>query len=193
MFRFVRDKIRYGFTPAFDFATPEETLRFGRGHCNPQSVLFAALLRALGIPARSHFVTIGGDILEGLFPVGAPKRLAHAFSEVYLEDRWLAVDAYCLDLPLFAAAHQRLRRSPRRMGWGVHADGVAVWDGQNHALVQLAAPEMILEDLGAYEDPVHLYRTPTYTNRFTGLEARLYRRFGGPAANLRLDALRQGR
>jgi hypothetical protein len=190
VFRFVRDEILYGFTSAFDAATPEETLRRGRGHCNPKSALFVAMLGALGIRARSHFVTIDGRLLNGIFPVLGPSRLSHAYSEVHLGGRWLAVDAYCVDRGLFTAARRRLVRSRQRMGFGVHVDGRHDWDGATSAMAQLAHPSMVLEDGGAFDDPRDFYRGRRYKNRMSTVEARLYRWFGVDEANRRLDALR---
>lgn len=190
LFRFVRDEIRYGFTSAFDAASPNETLRARRGHCNPQSVLFAALLRSIGIPARSHFVTIGAEILDGVFPLGGPRVLSHAYTEVGLEGRWLCVDAYCVDPPLFRAAQRRLAETGALLGWGVHRAGRSDWDGTHDAMAQLADPSMVLHDGGSYDDPARFYRSEAYANRFSVLDAGLYRWFGVDEGNRRLDALR---
>ena len=73
-FRFVRDEIHFGFTPRFDIASAEETLVFGRGHCNPQAILFASLLHAAGVEMRLHLVRISNEILAGIFPPPAGRR-----------------------------------------------------------------------------------------------------------------------
>lgn len=191
VFRFVRDEILYGFTPVFDAATPEETLRQGRGHCNPKSMLFVTMLGALGIHARSHFVTIDGRILNGIFPIWGPSRLSHAYTEVRLGGRWLSVDAYCVDRQLYRAGRRRLAQTEQRLGFGVHVDGVYGWDGTSSAMAQLAEPSMVLEDGGSFDDPHDFYRGARYQNRMSSVEARLYRWFGVEEGNRRLDALRR--
>jgi transglutaminase-like putative cysteine protease len=110
-FRFVRDEIHFGLTPRFDLASAEETLVFGRGHCNPKAVLFASLLRAARVEARLYLVTISNEILAGIFPPpgGPPVRLAHTFTEVRLAGEWRRVDGYMVDPMLHARAVPRLR------------------------------------------------------------------------------------
>ena len=124
-FRFVRDEIHFGFTPRFDLASAEETLVFGRGHCNPQAVLFASLLHAAGIEARLHVVTISNEILAGVFPPpgGPPARLAHTFTQVWLAGEWRRLDGYIVDPLLYARALSRLRAlriAPRATRWRSH-------------------------------------------------------------------------
>ena len=82
---FVRDNIQFGFTPYFDWATPEDTLRLRRGHCNPQTALLVALLNAAQVPAKQHFVLIPRSILKGLAP-GLPQTLLHSYTEVNVAD-----------------------------------------------------------------------------------------------------------
>jgi hypothetical protein len=60
----------------------EQVLRARKGDCNEHTVLFVALARALGLPAR----TAAGLVhLNGRF-------YYHAWPEVWLADRWVAVD-----------------------------------------------------------------------------------------------------
>ena len=54
----------------------------GEGDCNEHSVLYAALARAAGLPTR---VAAGIVYLDGAF-------LYHAWNEVWLGERWVAVD-----------------------------------------------------------------------------------------------------
>ncbi|MGH7537439.1 MAG: transglutaminase-like domain-containing protein, partial [Gemmatimonadales bacterium] len=67
-----------------------------RGDCNEHTVLFVALARALGLPARP---------VAGLFSVGG-RFYYHAWAEVYLDD-WVAVDPMFDQFPA-DAAHLRL-------------------------------------------------------------------------------------
>lgn len=161
---FVRDRIRYGFTPRFDEATPEETLEAGAGHCNPQTRLFVELARAAGLEARYHFVTIGGEILRGVQP-NVPALISHGFAEVKVDGRWLAVDSYIVDRAHAAGARARLEREGREVGYGVHRRGTVVWDGASDAFSQLADPTMILEDHGVWDRAEDFYASPGYAHR----------------------------
>jgi transglutaminase-like putative cysteine protease len=90
----VRDGIRY--TPYLDYADPEmyrasSVLRNGYGFCISKASLLAACGRAIGIPARIGF----GDVRNHL---NSPRLRAinggdimrwHAFTEFYLEERWV--------------------------------------------------------------------------------------------------------
>jgi hypothetical protein len=161
---FVRDRIRYGFTPRFDDATPEETLEAGAGHCNPQTRLFVELARAAGLEARFHFVTIGGEILRGVQP-NVPAVISHGFAEVRVDGRWLAVDSYIVDPAHAVGARARLEREGREVGYGVHRRGTVVWDGASDAFSQLADPAMILEDHGVWDRAEDFYASAGYRHR----------------------------
>jgi len=73
-----------------------EILDTGQGDCNEHAVLFTALARAAGIPAR----VVSGTVY------GADAFLYHAWSEVWL-GRWIAVDAALNQVPA-DATHIRL-------------------------------------------------------------------------------------
>ncbi|CAM9102812.1 unnamed protein product [Ascophyllum nodosum] len=178
LFNFVRDSIKFGFTGKFDYASPEETLRLGIGHCNPQGALFASLLQAEGIPARQHFVNLGNGVLRGVLR-SAPPRLVHNYVEVHLpvkddtesvgEGRvgsqvmdespgeWLRVDAYIADPPLFHAAKSRLVKEGREEGYGIHVDGSNEWDGRSDSFCQMADEDsQVSQDLGVFDEP-HIF------------------------------------
>ena len=90
--------------PTLSLPSAREVLRTKVGDCNEHTILYVALARALGLPAR---VAVGLVHLRGAF-------FYHAWSEVYLDEaggrgRWLAVDP---TLNQFAAdaTHLRLAR-----------------------------------------------------------------------------------
>ncbi|MGH7471057.1 MAG: transglutaminase-like domain-containing protein, partial [Longimicrobiales bacterium] len=60
----------------------EQVLRARQGDCNEHTVLYVALARALGLPART---AVGLVHVRGRF-------YYHAWPEVWLADRWVAVD-----------------------------------------------------------------------------------------------------
>jgi hypothetical protein len=66
-----------------------QVLEMGAGDCNEHAVLFAALARSSGLPAR---VVAGIVYSEGVF-------LYHAWNEVWLGDDWVSVDAAFDQMP----------------------------------------------------------------------------------------------
>jgi hypothetical protein len=152
---FVRDDIAWGFTPQHDRATPEQTLAAGVGHTIPKTTLFVALLRAAGLRAYPHFVTIDHEILRGVFPNEAhrllPWEVPHCYAEVEIDDDWWQVDSYALDIALWRAAVARLARDGDMLGYGAHGLGTCRWTGRGHAFAQLATADMVVEDHGAWE------------------------------------------
>lgn len=84
--RFVHDKIeRKDFSRAF--ATAAEVAKTPRGDCTEHSVLLAALLRAREIPCRIASGLVYVDSAEG------PAMGYHMWTEAYIVDRWIPLDA----------------------------------------------------------------------------------------------------
>jgi hypothetical protein len=75
-------------TPTASIPDALQVLDSGQGDCNEHAVLFAALARAAGIPAR---VVNGAVYGEGAF-------LYHAWNEIWL-GRWVGVDAALNQVP----------------------------------------------------------------------------------------------
>jgi Transglutaminase-like superfamily len=140
---FVRDNIAFGFTPYFDAALPETTLRLGVGHCNPQARLMVELFRRGGLEARYQPVTITDAILRGALP--AIPLLSHIFTEVRLGGKWLRLDSYIADPALRTAAVAKLRSQSRELGYGCHVTATGDWDGKRDCFSQVATQDMILE------------------------------------------------
>lgn len=69
-----------------------QVLEMGMGDCNEHAVLFAALARAVGLPAR---VVAGVVYADGVF-------LYHAWNEVWLGQRWISVDTAFDQMPVDA-------------------------------------------------------------------------------------------
>ena len=67
IFLFVRDQIKFGFTPKWDIVKASEVLDYGLGYCNTKSTLFLALVKAVNIPARIHCGLIDVELLTIVF------------------------------------------------------------------------------------------------------------------------------
>ena len=90
--------------PTVSLPSAREVLRTKVGDCNEHTVLYVAMARALGIPAR---IAVGLVYMRGAF-------YYHAWPEVYLEERtgrglWLPVDPTLNEFPA-DGTHVRLAR-----------------------------------------------------------------------------------
>ena len=186
LYAFVRDSIKFGFTGRFDTASPEETLKAGVGHCNPQGALFASLLQAQDIPARQRFVNLSNGVLRGVLSP-APPRLLHSYVELQLpggdgvgdvgsgsqpagggsrpsgdeSQGWIGVDSFIADPALFHAARARLEKEGGAEGYGVHVRGVNEWDGIGDSFCQMVdKSSQVSETLDAYDEPGLMYDSP---------------------------------
>ncbi len=112
---FVRDEVRFGFTPHFYAMSAADVLAAGVGFSNTKSTLFIAMLRAAGIEARQQFVDLDATLLRGLLDLRTPL-VDHSYTEVKLDGAWVATDSYVVDMPLFRAAQAALRVEGRRLG-----------------------------------------------------------------------------
>lgn len=189
---FVRDEIRFGWTPAFDAQKASEVLASRVGFCNTKSTLLAALLRASGIPARVHFVTVNRKLLHGL--IRPPARFVdHSYLEVFLEGRWIGIDSYSVDSQLHRAALARCRAEGLVMGYGVHTRGSVAWDGTSNAFAQFVDDGSVADlsdaSFGSFVDLEEFQATGRGRNP-THLPARLLVRWLIRAANRRVTRLR---
>lgn len=192
---FVRDRIRFGWAPAFYDQRASDVLAAGVGFCNTKSTLFVALLRALGIPARQHFVNISARILDGLIDPGTPY-VDHSFAEVFLGGTWHRVDCYIVDRAMMANARARLAAESRPLGYGVHRNGVSEWDGRADAFSQFvndgSVPGLTSADHGLHEDVGAFYASGRGANELT-FPVRWLFGFFSRRANARIEAIRAGR
>jgi hypothetical protein len=78
--------------PVASIPNAVQVLQMRAGDCNEHAVLFAALARAVGLPAR---VVAGLVYADGAF-------LYHAWDEVWLGERWVSVDAAFDQMPVDA-------------------------------------------------------------------------------------------
>ncbi|KAI8808548.1 hypothetical protein BJ742DRAFT_892709 [Cladochytrium replicatum] len=154
IFRFVRDDIKFGFSPSFYNINASDVLAQKIGFCTPKTTLFVALCRASGIPSRMRFASLRADVLYGF---GIPlEKLDHGYAEVMLDGKWVQVDSYTVDSELAEKARERLRSEGRKCGYGIDLEGTTEWDGERDAYVQKTAGNLI-EDWGDFEDVEGFY------------------------------------
>ena len=190
---FVRDHVAFGWAPAFDRQRASEVLQSRIGFCNTKTTLLVALLRAAGIPARIHVVTINREILSGL--IRPPTLFVdHSYAEVRLQGRWMGIDSYIVDAPLHHAAVVRCRNERRLVGYGVSVNGSIAWDGRSDCFAQFvndgSVKNLSDEAFGSFRDFDDFRVTRRGRNPSNPL-ARLVVRWMTRSANRRVTELRQ--
>lgn len=173
IFHFVRDEIRFGFTPIWDHVKASEVMRYGLGYCNTKATLLLALCHASGIPARVHFGLIDIRIMRGILPSFAfpfmPKVGSHSWAEVQLEGEWTPIDSYINDRTFYEQALKWLTASGRPFGYSVSfIDGKSSCEFNfgEKGFVHMGA---VLEDHGVWEDPAEYFASRKYL-RFNAIQ-----------------------
>src|SRR3972149_7545097 len=122
LFDYVRDEIRYNFAPAVyerSHFKASHALELGNGFCMQKEALYAALCRAAGLPARIGFQHLVDYKIVGPFydMLGGNELDNHGMNAIYLDGRWIAVDA-TLDRALCERKNYRLGVVAGRHGAG---------------------------------------------------------------------------
>jgi hypothetical protein len=194
IFYFVRDGIRFGFTPKWDEVNASEVIAYGLGYCNTKATLFQALSKAAGMVARVHFGLIDIRIMRGILPSFAfpvmPKVGGHSWIEVQLDGQWRPIDSYINDKPFYERALTRLRVSGRTMGYSV-----SLIDGRSSCefnfgekgFVHMGA---VVEDHGVWEDPAEYFASDRYV-RWKAIQSMFYPILAS-LANRNVERIRAG-
>ena len=149
----------FGCVVAMGHVTASAVLKSGRGDCHTKGILFVALLRSAGVPARLRFVSIPAGFLRGIIDLGASS-ITHAIGEVFLNGKWIQADTYVVDDLLETQARIRLQQEGLVLGYGIHAHGRRYWSGLQDAHGQFTdedPPSMPLMDFGLANDPESFY------------------------------------
>jgi transglutaminase-like putative cysteine protease len=104
-----------------------EVLAAGKGDCTEHSILFVALARALGIPAR----TVHG-LVYARYDDGVPALYWHAWAEVQSANEWIAID------PTFGQAVADATHLA--LGGGTQVDTVGLLGALTVVSAELEAP-----------------------------------------------------
>ena len=127
-----------------------EVLRRGQGDCHAKAVLFTALCRAAGLPARVQFLRVRSSFLAGVLH-DRPEAITHAVAQVHVDGRWVSTDGYVIDPLLFARAKQLLHATDLDSGWGIVRDASGHWDGRSPCLHQFRWDDVLLH-YGVFDD-----------------------------------------
>ncbi|MCL5958148.1 MAG: transglutaminase-like domain-containing protein [Chloroflexi bacterium] len=111
IFYFVRDRIEYNFAPdvfSWEDLRASHTMEIGNGFCVQKAVLFAAMLRAAGIPSKVGFQDIRSLVVPQKYVDLLGDSIGyHGLNAVYLRGRWIRLDA-TLDKVLVEQRRYRL-------------------------------------------------------------------------------------
>ncbi len=163
IYNFVRDEIVFGFNAEPEAIPASQVLQDGCGHCNTKGILLMALLRAVGIPCRSHWFTIDRTVQRGFFePLTyaiTAKELLHSWVEVLYQGKWLNLEGYIVDRKLLTQIQQKFPTCEGSFqGYGVATDNFKnppiEWTGGNTYIQNQA----IVKNLGIFDSPDEFYQ-----------------------------------
>jgi hypothetical protein len=156
IFHFVRDEIKFGFTPKWDIVKASEVLEYGVGYCNTKATLFLALAKASNIPVRIHCGLVNREILSGLLPArllsSLPQAGPHSWIELEIEGKWESIDSYINDKQLYNRALALLQDSGRINGYSI-----SLAEGQSSCEINFGEKGFVhmgalVKDHGVWED-----------------------------------------
>ena len=141
IFYFVRDVILFG--GDHPDVKASHTLRKGKGLCITKTNLQMALLRAVGIPARCHYVHLPKEIVKSFtlrfIYNRLPAAIGHTWCECYISGEWIACEAL-FDKALYNGALRKGTLTKRDMP-------TIDWDGETDLVL---TRELILKDVGVF-------------------------------------------
>jgi Transglutaminase-like superfamily len=185
-------KLRFGVNPDDMSLKASDVLKQGFGDCFTKGMLFVALLRCAGIPARLQFVSLPSHFLYGIIDAH-DATIVHALAQVHLDGQWVTTDSYVPDLTMQLAAIDRLSAEDRMLGYGIHRRGAIYWLGRKDASAQTHASDessMPTVDWGIADDPMSFYADPSHSELRRSFAERLKWRIAAPIVNKRTEALR---
>jgi hypothetical protein len=141
IFYFTRDKIYFGLD--YPDAKASHTLKKGVGNCVTKTNLQMGLLRAVGVPARCHYVHLTKESLKGIAPRfmynKLPAAIVHPWCECYLAGNWVVCEA------LFDEAFYK---GELREGFFTKEQIPTIdWDGETDLIV---VKSLIVKDVGTF-------------------------------------------
>lgn len=194
IYNFVKDEIKFGYNKK-DGMAASEVLIDGYGQCNTKSILLMALLRAVDIACRIHGFLIDKRMqkgaLTGIIYMLAPKKIVHAWTEVYFNGKWLALEGVIIDMAYFNNVKNNLcEYNGGYMGYGIsvkNKDKINMCWNENSTYIQSFS---ITDDIGIFDNPDELFRKyNNANNKFKeDIMEKLFRK-----TNKRLDDIRKNK
>ncbi|MBU5424815.1 transglutaminase-like domain-containing protein [Tissierella pigra] len=168
VYSFVRNEIKFGYNKGDDIIA-SEVLKDGYGQCNTKSILLMALLRTLDIPCRIHGFYIDKKMqkgaLTGITYLFAPKKIVHAWTEVYFNHEWIALEGVIIDEDYLNQVKDKLYNlNNGYIGYGISVKDKekinTCWQGKSTYIQSFS----ITEDLGIFNSPDDFFLKFNNTN-----------------------------
>ncbi len=160
-YNFVRDEIKFGYNSSDDISA-SEVLKDGYGQCNTKGTLLMALLRALNIPNRLHGSTVNKALqkgaISGLWYLFTPQDIVHSWVEVYIDEKWYAVEGVVVDKKYLNKLQVKNKECKTTFcGFGVYTDNFENppidWDFNNTYIQNKG----VNQDFGLFDTPDEFY------------------------------------
>ena len=193
VYNFVRDDVIFGYN-VDDTMPASLVLRDGYGQCNTKSILFMALLRALGIPCRIHGFTIDKILqkgaITGITYLFAPKEIVHSWVEVFYDKRWYNLEGFILDVAYLKNLQTKFAACEGSFcGYGVATPDFKnpsiYWD-ENDTYIQR---EGIVRDFGVFNSPDKLFEL--HSQKLSALKRFIFQNISRHAMNRNIRKIRQ--
>lgn len=194
VYDFVRNEIRFGYNQGDDIPA-SEVLRDGYGQCNTKSILLMALLRGVGVPCRIHGFYIDKKMqkgaLTGITYLFAPKKIVHAWTEVYFNNQWIALEGVIIDDQYLKQVRNKLNKyNNGYIGYGISVEDkekISIcWKGKSTYIQSFS----ITEDLGVFDSPDDFFnKYNNINNRIKRLLFNILRK----GINKKLDLIRENK
>jgi Transglutaminase-like superfamily len=181
------------FAPDFLQTKASDVIRLGHGDCHTKGILFVALLRALGLPARLRFVVSPVGFLAGFIDAHATS-MSCALGEVFLDGHWRQTDTYVADEAFAHEARELLSLEHHFAGYGLHALGERRWEGLDdmHAHRSPADPaSMPIMEWGVGHDPEHFYAEKMHAPAHHSIRGRTQWLSGAAKINRKVQQIRR--
>ncbi len=144
LYYFVKEEIKYKLTI---IGSLKEILNRGYGSCFDKSLLFAELLKTIGVESRYHIISVDCMLISKEFFLAKftpryliPPFYPHVFNEIYFRNEWKKIDT-SVDSDIEKCFLQR-----------------KIISGEKECSIP---PEYILEDFGCFNNFSDIFTTPS--------------------------------
>ena len=194
IYDFVKDEILFGYN-VDDGVKASRVLKDGYGQCNTKGTLFMALLRASGIPCRTHGFMIDKILqkgaMTGLVYKSAPDEIFHSYVEAYVGGEWYSLEGFILDKKYLSALQKIFKpnNDGSFIGYGVATKNFINPPVEFNCCDTYIQKEGIVRDFGVYDDPDSLLREHGQTMNL--LKRCVYRLIGRHLMNNNVNKIRK--
>ena len=193
IYNFVRDEIPFGYNQ--DDVIPATQILFdGYGQCNTKTILFMALLRAVGIPCRIYGTWIDKSVQKGVVPfiyyLLAPKKLLHSWADVYYEGDWYSMEGLIIDTPYLKSVQEKFAANNGPFcGLGISVDDLSNPNVEWNKCDTCIQKGAVTDYLGIFDSPDDLYTK--YAQTLSRFKQTIYSHFVRHLMNRKCKRIRK--